>query len=106
MMKFDVLESRGPVNELAAFVRSQGKWDYFVTITANNKETPNLAPIYRAAIRVASGRDVKWNEEHTVYVGQMTVLLQAWYRYVRYFWQWIAHSPDKPMGNVKAYWYR
>ena len=39
-MMFDSIESRGPVNELAALVRTLGKWDYFVTITCNDQRTP------------------------------------------------------------------
>ena len=42
-MMFDSIESRGPVNELAALVRTLGKWDYFVTITCNDQRTPGMA---------------------------------------------------------------
>ena len=44
-MMFDAIESRGPVNELAALVRDKGKWDYFVTLTCNDELTPGVSAL-------------------------------------------------------------
>ena len=45
-------------------------------------------------------------EKMRIITAGMPALLRAWYRYVRYFWIWVADGPDKPLGPVKTYWYR
>jgi hypothetical protein len=103
---FDAIESRGPVNELAAFVRDQGKWDYFVTLTCNDRFTPGVASLFKHVNEYANSCSADKKVQMQILTAGMPSILRAWYRYVQYFWMWVMDGPDRPLGKVKSVWYR
>jgi hypothetical protein len=105
-MLFDRVEAHGPVNELAAFIRKEGKSDYFVTVTANHERTPGLAAITEHKKLFCNFYNLSdWNCQ-AIATGFMPMMVQSFYRTVRYMWHWIVHGGDQPFGPVKAHWYR
>lgn len=115
-MQFDVMESRGPVNELSAFVRDVGQWHYFITITCNDQRTPGVCRInqyldtYIRHLENSKGfnqmNDSPSCTRMRVLTAAQPVILRAWVRYVKFFWKWVAHGPDEPLGPVKEVWFR
>ena len=105
-MMFDAVESRGPVNELAALVRERGKWDYFVTLTCNDEYTPGVSALNRHIRAYAKHYSSDPKEQMKVYTAGMPAMLRAWHRFVSYFWLWVVEGPDHPLGHVKSLWYR
>jgi hypothetical protein len=105
-MLFDKVESHGPVNELAAFLKTMGKSDYFITVTANQERTPGLASLRKHLVNHCIKSELNEYDTKCIMLGFMPLMLQTFYRTVRYMWEWIAHGGDEPCGPVKAYWYR
>jgi hypothetical protein len=105
-MLFDRVEAHGPVNELAAFIKTMGKSDFFLTVTANQQRTPGLAALTKHMKHFCQVYDFSdWNR-NAVATGFMPMMVQTFYRTIRYMFHWIAHGGDKPFGPVKSYWYR
>lgn len=105
-MMFDTIESKGPVNELAALVKDQGKWDYFITITCNDEYTPGVATLNKHVQKVATSFSIYKKERLRIVTAAMPAMLRAWHRFVRYFFKWVMDGPVPPLGKVKALWYR
>jgi hypothetical protein len=105
-MLFDKIENHGPVNELAAFNKTMGKADYFITVTANQERTPGLSRVRKQLLVYANRNRLSEYDVKALMLGFMPLMMQTFYRTIRYMWEWIAHGGDKPCGHVKAFWYR
>ena len=113
-MMLDVVESRGPVNELAAMIRDQGMWSYFITLTCNDELTPGVSQIYKHVMnfRVQTSdiyeqvQAASPERRMRIVASAAPVLLQAWMRYIKFFWIWLVNGPDCPLGSIKAHWWR
>ena len=109
-MMFDVMESRGPVNELAAMIRDIGCWEFFVTLTCNDSMTPGVCSIYNHVMECSGDSTMSVSDQKKwkmrILAAASPVLLKAWYRYVKHFWVWAQKGPDLPFGLIRALWFR
>ena len=113
-MMFDVIESRGPVNELSALVRDKGLWTYFVTLTCNDAMTPGVCSVQQHlqsykfdAQDIYEGvTERRGLSKEQLFVSAAPVLLRAWQRFIKFFWIWLVRGPEQPLGKIKSWWYR
>ena len=103
ILKFDEVDAEREVNRLLAMMRTEGPWNYFITLTCNESRTFGLAPLHIAIERLAfeQGKDL------SVLLQNYSVLLtRAWERTVHYTWNYITTSAEQPLGHVKSSWMR
>jgi hypothetical protein len=89
------------VNQLANDIRTWGKWDYFVTITCNDKGTPGVKPLMEKIIKIF-GKDEDMLAR--AYASLLPVQIRMWDRFKDCFLDWLRYSPDEPLGpNVELF---
>ena len=103
---FDEADARKNVNNLSNFIRRY-KWDYFLTLTANDRHTPGLRVIqkqldeYNAKMSGSTQYELD-NSQNTI----RRWMCRAWERVIRGFYRYIKYSPDRPFGRVQGWWGR
>jgi hypothetical protein len=101
ILQLDELDARREVKQLSSLLRSEGPWDYFVTLTCNDSQTMGVWPI-RAAIMRRSDPLTR----HHMLQSYAVIMTRAWERTGRYIWKYIQYSPERPLGHVKVAWMR
>ena len=101
--EFDEVDSRQKVREIATQLKNIGKWDYFITLTVNDKETPGMKQISEAMETVAGGNTQK---EADLYHANMMLMNRSWSRIVDNIMHWIINSKEQPIGKVRGYFWR
>jgi len=89
--------------KICASFRDDRPWDYFYTGTANVFATPGVAPINLA---IEQNEDESDDWKHQNWQNAMNLNVINYERFNRYFWNYVANSPEKPLGDVSTYWYR
>jgi hypothetical protein len=101
IMQLDELDSRREVKRLAALLRSEGAWHYFITLTCNDSATMGVWPI-----RAAIDRRFDSLNRDAMLQNYAVIMCRAWERTSRYVWEYIQFSPERPLGHVKCAWMR
>ena len=101
-LPMDEAESSQRIKELASLLK-KGKWNYFLTITCNDSDTPGVREITRAIKDFAGGDDAMLRELTDAY---LPFTLRAWYRFVRVFLEELLMRNELIMGPVKSLFYR
>ena len=90
--------------KLAAQGRDVGHWNYFFTLTSNNKTTPGLAPL-RWAIDEYYRHDTDARDK--VLQNMCGLFVRAWQRFAQLtVEEYLFKSDEKPLGDILGYWYR
>jgi predicted GIY-YIG superfamily endonuclease len=101
ILGLDELDARREVKRLSALLRSEGAWDYFVTLTCNDSATMGVWPIRAAIVKRFIGP-----LQSTMLQNYAVIMCRSWERTVRYIWHYIQYSPERPLGHVKNAWMR
>jgi DNA replication protein DnaC len=102
LYSFDEETSSKKKKELSYLIR-EGKWDYFVTLTANDAFSPGLCKIYDALKAIAGQDDRKMLMLDQEY---QALKLKSWRRTVHILMKYFLESPDHILGNIKTYFLR
>ena len=110
-MRYMTVNDHGPVNELTAMLKKYGNIDYFVTLTCSHETTPGVDVLTEAVKSEAASskqpgpgwRDI---EELNLFTANTPRYVKYWCRTVRWFFTWAMYSDERPLGKIKAYWYR
>lgn len=100
LLEFGEIEDDKKSRELSAMMRVTGSWDFFVTLTCNDKKTPGLVGLWSRICR----NNEKWfskEDKHRAWLTYLPLTIRLWERTVRYVTRWIEHSKDRPFGKVK-----
>ena len=103
ILKFDEIDARKEVNRLASMLRTEGPWNYFITMTCNDSRTFGVAPIHQAIKRLANRRE---NESDILLQNYSTLLTRCWERTVHYTCKYMTTSIEQPLSPVKTSWMR
>jgi predicted GIY-YIG superfamily endonuclease len=101
ILQLDELDARREVKRLSAMLRSEGAWDYFITLTCNDSATMGVWPIRAAIIKRFIG-----TSQSEMLQNYAVIMCRAWERTGRYIWHYIQFSPERPLGHVKSAWMR
>ena len=99
---YDELDSNMKLRELRNMV-AEIPWDLFLTITCNDSGTFGVRKIREAIIEAGNYDD---DETDRRMQENASIILRAWERSVRHFFDYIVNSPSKPFGDVIQYWLR
>jgi hypothetical protein len=102
LLEFDEVDCRKKVGELAAMVEQTGFWDYFVTVTCNDDQTPGVSSLVRLLKRKYR-RPEYYIRAYQTY---LQVIVRLWHRFVKYLLRWISTSKERPLGPVAHYFAR
>lgn len=101
-LKFDEMDARRQVKRLSSLMREIDGFDIFFTATCNDTQTFGVKEI-RDAIENYHWEDDNIDEALEAYCG---IICRVWERTMRYFLDWIRHSPEKSCGEVSHLWAR
>jgi predicted GIY-YIG superfamily endonuclease/DNA replication protein DnaC len=99
---FDEDTSSKKKKELSYLIR-EGRWDYFVTLTANDTLSPGLCKIQAAMEKIAEGDSNKLLMLDQEY---QNVKVKSWRRTIQALQRYFMESPDQVLGPIKTYFLR
>lgn len=102
-MSFDSVDSRRRICEVASFTKKSP--EFFYTHTVSMRHHPGVRLIFKEAELLGyidSDNDLSRMRDTSIAV-QLTRSAE---RAVRYIWEYILRSPEKPLGEVESLWYR
>ena len=102
VMPMDESEATRRVKELCCLLK-KGAWNYFLTITCNDMQTPGVRMIVNAVRKFCECDDDKMDE---VMDGYLPFVIRAWERFVRVFLQELVMRNDNILGKVRNLFYR
>ena len=101
-LSFDEETSSKKKKELSHLMRNC-KWQYFFTSTCNDQLTPGVCEITSQLMKLAQGNDEKLLSLTQEY---QSLLLDQWYRTVRFMMDHFVNTKKGPFGTVTAYFLR
>ena len=90
------------IQELCCLLK-KGSWDYFLTMTVNDTETPGVREITKAISWMADGDD---DERQRLTDCFLPFILRAWERFVSVFFKELVMRNSTVIGPVKNVFYR
>lgn len=95
-------EATRRIQELCSLLK-KGSWNYFLTITLNESETPGVREITEAIRRMSAGDD---DVRASLTDNFLPFILRTWERFVAVFLQELVMRNSSILGPVKSLFYR
>ena len=103
ILKFDEVDAKREMSRLLAMMKTEGHWNYFVTLTCNESKIFRVATLHAAIEHSA----IQQRKEASLLMHNHCVLLtRAWERTVHYTRKYLTTSSEQPLGRVKISWMR
>ena len=78
-------------------------WDFFLTGTANMSFSNSLSCIRDSVLKIYGEES---EDDKAMLQELVPIMCRAWERLVKYFFEYLLHSPEQMFGEVRTYWYR